>query len=338
MLYIHQYPDWTKFRYDSKKVMNALGRVRFAEGRLVGITNILNDGETNEEYIVRDIIATFAIDGETLTREDITKNGNIGTTPIVEKYRELVESQTNSKDTFEESNLFKWHVALDKKHRPGYRNDEGAILDENGKTIFAGPRPERIQQEITNFVTWFNISQMDNIIKAAIAQFWFLTIRPFNNENGKIARTLTTLLLARANGTGHTLYAINEQIFQDKENYFRILSHAQAGNGDLTEWVLWFLKTLLHAIQQHEESISTKVKMVRFKNRKNAENLTPRTQKIVDAVLAGELPHPFNVKEVAALTGTSHDSALRDIQKLIELNLAYPTKKGGRSTRYSLVL
>lgn len=338
MLYIHQFPDWTKFRYDSKKVTNALGRVRFAEGRLVGITSILGDSDTEEGIMARDLIATYAIEGEELTRKDLTEPSYQGGQSIIDAYRELVEAQTDSKGTFEETHLFRWRIPLDKNHTPGYRKGEGSILDSEGKTIFVGPGPERLQQEMTNFMTWFNISQMDNVIKAAIAHFWFLTIRPFDDANGKIARALTNLLLSRANGTGHALYALSEQILEDKENYFKILGNAQAGNGDLTEWILWFLKTMLRAIQKSEEAISTKATSVKFKSKKNAIGLSPRAQKIVDAVLSGALPHPFNVKEVAALTGTSHDSALRDIQKMIEQKLVAPSKKGGRSTRYSLIL
>lgn len=334
MLYIHQYPDWTKFRYDSRKVMNALGRVRFEEGRLVGITGILENSEAEEETIIREIIATSAIDGITLTREAITEPNDFS---IIKSYHDLAEAQTDSKDTFEESLLFKWQSTLSGNHRAGYRKVESYIQDNGGKTVFAGPGPERVQQEMTNFITWFNISQMDTAIKAAIAQFWFLTIRPFDNNNGRIARTLTNLLLSRANGTGRTLYSISEQILLDKENYFRILSNAQAGNGDLTEWILWFLKTMQSAIQRHEESIENQILSAKFRSRKNAEMLPSRSQKIVDAVLSGALPHPFNVKEVAALTGTSHDSALRDIQKMIAQHLVSPSKKGGRSTRYNLI-
>lgn len=337
MLYIHQYPDWTKFRYDSKKVMNALGRVRFAEGHLVGTSSVLGDKDFEEEIIVRDILDTYAIDGEALTLDAITKPSFLGEQSLIDAYRELIGTQTD-KGTFEETSLFKWRISLDKNHSPGYRKGEGIVKDGNGNTVFRGPGPERVQQEMTNFITWFNISQMDNVIKAAIAHFWFATIRPFDNANGKIARALANLLLSRANNSRRTLYSISEQILQDKENYFKILSNAQAGNGDLTEWILWFLKTMLLAVQRSEEAVSAKITSVKFRSQKNAESLPPRAKKIVDAVLSGALPQSFNVKEVAALTGTSHDSALRDIQKMIAQQLAIPSKKGGRSTRYSLIL
>lgn len=338
MLYIHQYPDWTKFRYDSRKVMNALGRVRFAEGRLTGISSILGDNDIEDEIIAQDIIATYAIDGENLTREALTQSSFQDGLTLIDAYHKLIKTQTSPNYTFEEENLFKWRIPLDKNHTPDYRKGEGVIKDASGNTIFVGPGPDRVPQEMTNFITWFNISQMDNVIKAAIAHFWFVTIRPFYDANGIIARAITNLLLSRANGSGHALYAINEQILQDKEEYFKILANAQAGNGDLTEWILWFLKTLLHAVQKSEEAVSAKITSIKFKSKKNAEGLTPRAQRIVDAVLSGALPQIFNVKEVAALTGTSHDSALRDIQKMIELNLVAPSKKGGRSTRYSLIL
>lgn len=339
MLYIHQYPDWTKFRFDSRKIMNALGQVRFDEGRLTGITQMLDDNEFETEILTKDIVATFAIDGMYQDTEQIKLQVQKREGADVHAYAVLIASSREKSEQFDEKNILDMYAALGKKITADYRQGDAPIYSRTDNSlIFQGPGPERLQHEMANFITWLNVSQIDYIIKAAIAQFWFLTIRPFNDTNGKIARAITNKIISNAEASGHAQYSINEQIFIDSEEYFKKLAEAQTSNGDLTAWILWFLSKVHLAIQASEGAIQNKITSIRFKSKKNAMHMTPREQKIVDAVFTGKLPQNFNVKEVAAFIGTSHDSALRDIQRLIDLGLVVASKKGGRSTRYSLVI
>ena len=339
MLYIHQFPDWTRFRFDSKAIINELGQVRLEEGRLLGISEMLDDDTLEAETIVRDIIATYAIDGQRLDSKLVQEQVDKKEKADKAAFRSLIGAVRNFHDEIDEARILGWHASITGKPQRQYRSGPGQVHSRtDNSVVFAGPGPERLQHEMGNFITWLNNAQLDPVLKAAIAQFWFLTIRPFDEANGKIARLITNLLLARAESAGHLQYSINEQILNDSGNYFRILAAAQCGNGDLTEWILWFLKTLRSAIREGFSAIKPHAEAVRFKGKKGAEGIQPRAQKIVDAVIAGKIPHPFKVKDVAGFTGTSHDSALRDIQKLIAQKLVAPSKKGGRSTSYSLIL
>ncbi|MBO7413027.1 MAG: Fic family protein [Fibrobacter sp.] len=339
MLYIHQFPDWTRFRFDSKAIINELGQVRLEEGRLLGISEMLDDDTHEAEITARDIVATYAIDGLQLDSKLVQEQVDKKEKADKAAFRSLMGAVKNFRGDIDEARILGWHASISGKPQRQFRNGPGQVLSRtDNSVVFAGPGPERLQHEMGNFITWLNTAQLDPVLKAAIAQFWFLTIRPFDEANGRIARLITNLLLARAEVSGHLQYSINEQILSDVDNYFRILGAAQCGNGDLTEWILWFLQTLRKAIQDGRTAIKMCADMVKFKGKKSAEGIQPRAQKIVDAVIAGKISHPFKVKDVAQFTGTSHDSALRDIQKLIAQKLVEPSKKGGRSTSYSLVI
>ena len=145
------------------------------------------------------------------------------------------------------------------------------------------------------------------------------------------------MLLARSEDTTRCQYALNEQILKDCDNYIQTLFKAQAGNGDLTEWILWFLNAMQKSIEDSKKEIAGALKKILFLQKNQQADLSGRERKIIEAVWNGELPAVFSVKEVAALTGTSHDSALRDIQDLIRKEIVRPENKGGRSQKYSLI-
>ena len=237
MLYIHQFPDWTRFRFDSKAIINELGQVRLEEGRLLGISEMLDDDTLEAETIVRDIVATYAIDGQQLNSELVQEQVNKKEKADKAAFRSLVGAVRNFRDEIDEARILGWHASITGKPQRQYRSGPGQVHSRtDNSVVFAGPGPERLQHEMGNFITWLNTAQLDPVLKAAIAQFWFLTIRPFDEANGKIARLITNLLLARAESAGRLQYSINEQVLGDSDSYFRILGAAQCGNGDLTEW------------------------------------------------------------------------------------------------------
>lgn len=321
MLYIHQFPDWTNFRFDYKKILNTLGNVRFEEGRLLGISQILNDPQ-GESILETDIQSNYAIDGFEFPQsalQDFARN-------------------MPSADLTQER-LFQFHKLISKELQHDFRKNEGTVsitISENRTFTFQGPAPERIQQEVNNFIKWFRLSLDDEIIKAAIAHFWFITIRPFGNANGRIARSIMTAQFMQAERTNFPLYSINEQILLKQEEYFEMLSKAQSGNGDLTEWLLWMMNIQLKAIKKRISAFETSLQFQKLKTQGISKSLSEREQQIIEAVLTNKLPSSFSVKNVASLTGTSHDSALRDIQHLMQENIIALNKKRGRSTCYSL--
>lgn len=329
-LFIHQYPDWTKFRYNAQSVMDALGQTRLLEGALVGVADLVCDSDTETRMLAKDIAANYALDGYTLDipiLESEIKKKNSARNDI----RNFVGAIQNAKLPLTEERLFAWHAAIGQNKVKSFRTKESVA------GTFTGVSPERIPLEIGRFIDWFENSTQDGAIKAAIAHFWFLTIRPFEDGNGRIARALAAMLLARSEDTTRCQYALNEQILKDCDNYIQTLFKAQAGNGDLTEWILWFLNAMQKSIEDSKKEIAGALKKILFLQKNQQADLSGRERKIIEAVWNGELPAVFSVKEVAAFTGTSHDSALRDIQDLIQKEIVRPENKGGRSQKYSLI-
>lgn len=329
-LFIHQYPDWTKFRYNAQSVIDALGQTRLLEGALVGVADLVCNSDFETKMLARDIAANYNLDGypldlQKLEDEILKKNS------AKNDIRNFVGAIQNAKLPLTEERLFAWHAAIGQNKVKTFRTKE------SGAGTFTGVSPERIPLEIGRFIDWFENSTQDGVIKAAIAHFWFLTIRPFEDGNGRIARALSAMLLARSEDTSRCQYALNEQILKNREKYIETLFKAQAGNGDLTEWILWFLDAMQKSIEECKREITGALKKMQFLQKNHQADLSGRERKIVEAVWNGELPAVFSVKEVAAFTGTSHDSALRDIQDLIQKEIVRPENKGGRSQKYSLI-
>lgn len=329
-LFIHQYPDWTRFRFNAQNVMDALGQTRLQEGKLIGTADLINDRFTEMQMFAQDIIASYALDGYTLDTENVLAEMD-KKNAAHDEIRNWLGALQNAKLPLTADRLFAWHAAIGQNKVKKFRTKESSV------NAFTGISPERIPFEMERFIDWFESSTQDGVIKAAIAHFWFLTIRPFEDGNGRIARALTTMLLARSENSTHCQYTLNQQILDNREEYLNQLARAQSGNGDLTEWILWFLGTLRSAIENREKEIDDKLKKMQFMQQNQQKDLSARERKIVEAVWNGELPAIFSVKEAAALTGTSHDSALRDIQDLIAKEIVHAESKGGRSQKYKLV-
>ena len=345
MLYIHQFPDWTRFRFDSPKVLNALGQTRLAEGKLIGVMQICGLKDIEAKLIADDIVANYAIDGykldnaNILTEVELKNKGNFN---FVKNYIGAIQ---NAALPLTEERLFNWHAAMGQNKVKHYRETPSEVQasidapepDSAPKTLhFAGPNPERLQSEMENFLTWFENASMDGVIKAAIAHFWFLTIRPFADANGRIARAITAMQLARAESTTHCQYALNKQINDNKADYFKILSRTQAASGDLTEWILWFLQMIRQSIKESEQLFAAEINHIQFRNAHVNTPLSEREQQLIDEILAGRIAQPFTAKEAAAFFNASHDTALREIQSLMDKGILQTNNKGGRSKRYRL--
>lgn len=336
MLFIHQFPDWTRFRFDPKCVLDALGKARFGEGRLTGMLTFIGAKDIETDLVSQDIVANFAIDGISLDPESIKKEVSLrgqGSLAHVKNYIGAIE---NYATPLTQERLFSWHGSLAGARTSAWRDGASEITDESEDLHFSGPGPERLPAETENFLRWFETSPMDGTIKAAIAHFWFLTLRPFDTANGRLARAITAMQLSRTQKSARMQYALNGQILSNREDYFRTLNKAQCSNGDLTEWILWFLKQIEAAVQTSETAIEFQTRRFRFLARHSGTHTTEREQALLNAALTGEIPRDFTAKDVAKLFGTSHDTALREIQSLIEKKLATANRKGGRSQTYSI--
>ena len=339
MLYVHQYPDWTHFRYDSQAVMNALGVVRRTQGKLIGLAEVCGIGELEAEIITQEIAASFSIDNHDLNLEDIRadveKRAKASRNFIINSLGAIQNANT----AFTIERLFKWHSALSKTNPFRFRATDNKITSGNPleELSFEGPHHENLNKLVQNFMDWFETAKLDGLVKAAIAQFWFLTLRPFEEANGRLARMITAMQLVRSSDFGKYLYPVNSLILEHREEYIAVLNKAQRSSGDITEWILWFLQMLQVAMENTLKSLSAKASQIQFKQRFSQVALDIREQLLVDATMNGKLPEQFSAKDVAAIIEASHDTALRLIQGLIAKGVFKPAGKGGRSQKYCLI-
>ena len=342
MLYIHQYPDWTHFRFDSRRVLNALGETRLQEGRLIGSMETCGFQDLEQEMLIQDIISNFAIDGGELQKDFVreqvalVQGGNAQSAdPIVRIYLGAI---VKAFSPVTRERLFAWHASMGQNKVASFRQAPSVVHYDLGEVRleFEGPNPERIEQEIERYIQWMDSSTMDGVIKAAVAHFWFATLRPFADANGKLARLLTIVALARSERTTRCQFSLNQAFLERREEYFRILNETQRGNGDLTEWILWFIETMQRAMANTRELIVKEQKKIAFYNRHASEAFDEKDQKLFTALFAGSLPENFTARDLAAVISQSHDTALRTIQKLIARGILKADEKGGRSQKYSL--
>lgn len=333
MLYIYQYPDWTKFRYQ-QKVTTMLGHVRMEQGRLLGVASLALNAADAETCFRSDLAASFAAESLELT------DGAL---------KVFMHASVNFLEEVSEERLCKWHAAC---VRGGgrFRTSESAE---------PGVEPERIAKELSRFLKFFNDSEMDGVLKAAIAHFWFLTIRPFEKGNKVIAGLLTDIQLSRSEGESKRFYSLFAELLNNVEKYNDALLHAQQGNGEITEWLLWFIGKMQSAMANATAAFDTRISGVRLSMTLGSVALSARQLELVEILKgAGDLESfknpdcPGNVEafqnnklknsgevsssEWAALAGISHDSALRDLQDMVQKGVLEKASKGGRGTRYRL--
>lgn len=342
MLYIHQYPDWTHFRFDSRKVLNALGEARLQEGRLIGAMETCGFRDLELSLLIRDIVSNYQIDGFQLQEDwvrrqvEAVQNGNLQDANTM--IRVYLGAITKSFSPISQERLMAWHASMGHSSTSAYRGVASAVHFRQGdmELDFEGAGFERLPQEMERYVQWLETSLMDGVIKAAVAHFWFITLRPFSEANGRLARLLTILTLARSEQTTRCQFSLNQAILERKEDYFKILNETQRGNGDLTLWILWFIRTMQQAMSSTQVCIERDYRKVSFYNRHAGETFDSKDQKLFAALFAGNLPEDFTAKDLAVIIGSSHDTALRTIQRLMSRGILKANSKGGRSQRYSM--
>ena len=204
MLYIHQYPDWTHFRFDSRKVLNALGETRLQEGKLIGAMETCGFQDLEQELLIQDICSNSAIDGIHLDKAFVEQQVALvqggsaqSADPAVRIYLAAI---TKAFNPLTQERLFAWHASMGQNKVASFRAAPSAVQYRQGELQldFEGPNPERLEQEVERYIQWMESSSMDGVIKAAVAHFWFATLRPFADANGRLARLLTIVALARS--------------------------------------------------------------------------------------------------------------------------------------------
>jgi len=360
--YIYQSESWPHFTWNEQEIQVILGKVRHSQGKLIGQMSALGFSEKQETILstlTLDVIKSSEIEGEQLNYEQVRSSiarslgmeyaGMVYSDRNVEGVVEMMLDATqNYNKPLDEERFFGWHAALFPSGRSGiykidtacYRNGEMQVVSGpmgKEKVHYQAPPPSQVKYEMDIFLHWFNNeTKIDLVLKAAIAHFWFIIIHPFDDGNGRIARALSDLLLSRSGDSSQRFYSLSSQILIERKIYYEILQKVQHSNGDITEWLCWFLNCLFNAIISTEDTIQNILYKAEFWDKQKETILNSRQRLILNKLFDG-----FNGKltssKWAKIAKCSSDTALRDIQDLIRKGILQKEIAGGRSTNYELI-
>ncbi len=359
--YIYEYNNWPNFTWNEKEVQEILGKVRHLQGKIFGLISALGFSikeETMLSALTLDVLKSSEIEGEILNYEQVRSSiarklglnyaGMIYSDRYVEGVVEMMLDATqNYLQPIDDERLFGWQAALFPTGRSGmhkidvgcYRNDvmqvvSGAMGKE--KVHFQAPPSEQVQKEMDTFLEWLNKDiKLDLVIKSAIAHFWFIIIHPFDDGNGRIARALSDLLLARSDDSSQRFYSLSSQILLERKDYYSILQKVQHKDGDITEWLMWFMNCLYHSLKSTEETMGKVLYKTDFWDKHKDTELNSRQRLMLNKLFDG-FEGKLKSSKWAKIAKCSADTALRDIKDLIEKEILRQEKLGGRSTNYEL--
>lgn len=370
--YIHENKDWTEWQWSDKNLLPLVGRVRILQGRLLGKLLTLGfdlNVEAQLDAVTLEIIKTSEIEGETLNNEQVRSSvarhlgiGNASMPAATREIDAMVEMMLNATYHYQQplllDDLLGWHRALFPDGFSGlYRIQAGSIRDDSQGPMqvvsggygreqvhFVAPSAERLQDELEKFLSWFNTSSpsheqndIDLVIKAGIAHLWFVTIHPFDDGNGRLTRAITERMLAKSDDSAQRFYSMSAQILKQRNDYYKILERTQKGDSDITEWLVWFLQTLEQALLSAQKTTDKIISKARFWQTHRQQPLNPRQVKMLNILLTN-FYGKLTTKKWATITKCSADTALRDINDLVEKGMLERSAASGRSTSYELVL
>ncbi len=360
-LYIHQLQNWTQFYWEKDELFNLLIEVKQLQGKLLGKVELLGfelKDEANLETLIQDVVKTSEIEGEVLNPDLVRSSiairlglDNLGTDHSNKNIDGVVEmmldATQNSNKSLTDERLFGWHGALFPTGRSGLYKIEVAQWRTGDMQVVSGgmgrenihfeaPKPDRLEVEMQNFINWFNQeNSLDSILKAGIAHLWFITIHPFDDGNGRIARAITDMQLSKSDGVNQRFYSMSSQINTEKKSYYTILERTQKGDLDITNWLKWFLECLKGAIIASNTIIDKVVRKHQFFVN-NASKIANKRQRIILTKLLEGFEGNLTSSKYAKIAKTSPDTALRDINDLLEKGILIKSDSGGRSTNYLL--
>jgi Fic family protein len=357
-MYIHELKSWPNFLWDQDKLSELLIQLRHLQGRLIGGMESIGfhaRDETVLQVLTQDVVKSSEIEGEildqTLVRSSVARHLGMDIAGMDKRDRNIegvVEMMLDATQNFDQSltkeRLFKWHASLFPgmnkirvgAWRTGIVRVVSGRMDKEETVHFEAPPAERVDHEMKLFLDWFNQeTSMDLVLKAAIAHLWFITIHPFDDGNGRIARAIGDLMLARSEKSSRRFYSLSAQIQKERKGYYAVLEQTQKGKLDITQWIEWFFNYLERAI---EEALSMLEKM-RYKSQfwevVGEVSLNERQRKIIKRLLDG-FEGKLTSSKWSKIAKCSQDTAYRDILDLIDKGILTKNPAGGRDTSYSL--
>ena len=362
-IYLWQDDRFPHFEWDTASLFSLLGEVHTMQGLLLGRMSALGfEGLAQQvETITSEIVGSSQIEGVTLNadsvRSSVARHLGLETagSERTDHYTEgVVNSLMEATRLFDApltaERMFCWHAAyFPTGYSDGFKITvaDWRVGDEpmqvvsgpmgKEKVHFVAPPSNRVPDMMTQFVDWCNSDdKTDPILRAAIAHLWFVTIHPFDDGNGRMARTITELMLARADGCSQRFYSLSAEIYRQRKAYYEALEQAQKGTIDITPWLLWFVEALRNALRHSLQTTERVVQKARFWERHRDVEINERQRKVINRLWDG-FEGKLTTQKYAKMNHCSADTALRDIQALIAQNILRKTDEGGRSTNYELV-
>ncbi len=363
-MYIHERKEWPKFTWDRDKISKALIAMRLEQGRLFGRMEELGfrlQQEAVLKTLTEDVIRSSEIEGEHLDTDQVRssiarrlgmdigglKSADRNVEGIVEM---MLDATRNYQQPLSSKRFFDWHSALFPTGRSGMRQIRvGAWRDDHDGPMqvlsgpvgrerihFEAPVAPKLESEMKSFIEWFNNdANMDLVLKAGLAHIWFVTLHPFDDGNGRIARAISDMTLARSENSSQRFYSLSAQIQKERSAYYDTLESSQKGTLDVTAWLEWFLGCLNRAILGTQDNLAIILNKARFWKAIAPVSINERQRAILNRLLDG-FEGKLTTSKWAKLTKCSQDTAHRDIQELLEHGVLIKNPEGGRSTSYRL--
>jgi Fic family protein len=364
MAYIHERPEWPTFTWEAQTLEKPLAEVRYRQGRLLGRMEALGfdlQAEATLRTLTADVVKSSAIEGEDLNvdevRSSIARRLGMdvgGYIPVGRDVDGIVEMMLDATQNYQArlsaERLFGWHAALFPTGRSGLHRiavgawrpvEAGPMQVVSGpfgreRVHFEAPSADRLDSEMTRFIEWFNAGDdLDPVLKAGLAHLWFVTIHPFEDGNGRIARAIADMALARADRTKNRFYSMSSQIEAERREYYEQLEAQQRGSLDVTTWLSWFLACLDRALTRADDTLTAVTIKARTWEAINRKPINDRQRTIVNRLLDG-FQGNLTTSKYAKITKSSSDTALRDIRELVARGILIQNPGGGRSTSYRL--
>ncbi|MBP1093724.1 Fic family protein [Bradyrhizobium diazoefficiens] len=363
--YIHQLSDWPHFSWDAGALAKPLAAVRLRQGQLIGRMQTLGFAQQEEAVLTtltEEVLKSSEIEGEKLDKDAVRSSLarrlgiDAGALPSADRNVEgVVEMMLDATQKFKAEltaeRLFGWHASLFptgrsnlKKITVGAWRDASAgpmqvVSGDYGRerVHYEAPTAEKLDTEMTAFLEWYNTEEkIDPVIKAAIAHLWFVTIHPFEDGNGRIARAIADMSLARSEGIPQRFYSMSAQIRSERKTYYDMLESTQKGDLNVTSWLEWFLGCLDRAFTGAETILAAVLDKADFWKRHATARINERQRDMLNRLLDG-FEGKLTSSKWAKIEKCSPDTALRDIQDLVDQGILAKDEGGGRSTSYSLV-
>ena len=364
-MWIHEHQNWPNFIWDAETLSDKLADIRYRQGRLLGRMEGLGfelKREATLSTLTSDVVKSSAIEGENLNPEEVRSSiarrlgiDIAGLIPASRDVDGIVEMMLDATQGFSKpltkERLFDWHAALFPTGRSGMHRitvggwrtiDAGPMQVISGpigheNIHFEAPSANKLEKEMAAFLTWFESQgDFDPVVRAGIAHLWFVTIHPFEDGNGRIARAITDMALARADGISDRFYSLSTQIESERKFYYGQLEKQQRSTPEITSWLEWFWDCLGRAISSAEQTLGNVLFKAQLWDKISQNPVTERQRLIINRMLEDDFKGHMNTSKYAKLAKCSNDTALRDIQNLKARGIFIQNPGGGRSTSYRL--